>query len=91
MASNRDWMYTMRTTSNGIFNHAFVSHVKRFLDFSFANTTDWQTDRTKGIKVSVIRCPCRICKNRRYKKREDVEGDLYNKGFVDDYKVWFAW
>ncbi|KAK9079957.1 hypothetical protein SSX86_001632 [Deinandra increscens subsp. villosa] len=87
MSSDREWMYTMRIR-NGYFNPAFVPYVKYFLDFVFENPRNIHRRTKDGVEVLIIKCPCAKCKNRCYKTREEVEGHLYAKGFVDDYKVW---
>ncbi|KAK9063103.1 hypothetical protein SSX86_016973 [Deinandra increscens subsp. villosa] len=89
MSFDREWMYTMRLTSNGLFNPAFVSCVAYFLDFVFDNPNNIHKRTKDGVENLVIKCPCVDCKNRRYKTRAEVEFHLYHKGFVDDYKVWY--
>ncbi|XP_075076774.1 uncharacterized protein LOC142163391 [Nicotiana tabacum] len=37
---------------------------------------------------SVIRCPCKGCRNTAFKTRIQVRRDLVGKGFWDSYKVW---
>ncbi|KAD6452956.1 hypothetical protein E3N88_07661 [Mikania micrantha] len=89
MSFDREWMYTMRITSKGFFNPAFVPYVKYFLDFVFDNPINIHKRTKDGVEILVIKCPCALCKNLRYKTRVEVEGHLYDKGFVDDYKVWY--
>ncbi|KAD5803399.1 hypothetical protein E3N88_14759 [Mikania micrantha] len=90
MWSNREWMYTMRTTSKGFFNPEFQKYVNYFLDFAFANATNIQRQTIEGLETFLIRCPCSTCKNLRFKTRAEVQVHLYSKGFVDDYKVWYV-
>ncbi|XP_022023940.1 uncharacterized protein LOC110924214 [Helianthus annuus] len=40
-----------------------------------------------GVEVSKIRCPCGKCQIHRFKKRFEVVGDLFKKGFMDNYKA----
>ncbi|KAJ0874227.1 putative Transposase-associated domain-containing protein [Helianthus annuus] len=90
MIPDRDWMYTKRTISNGLFNPTFQLYVNDFLDFAFTNAPNIQRELVEGVEVFKIRCPCGKCQNLRFKSRDEVEGHLYDKGFMDDYKVWYA-
>ncbi|KAM3250461.1 hypothetical protein P3L10_004531 [Capsicum annuum] len=37
---------------------------------------------------TIIRCPCKECRNTVYKLRIDVRLHLLNKGFWDSYRMW---
>ncbi|KAM0013959.1 putative Transposase-associated domain-containing protein [Helianthus debilis subsp. tardiflorus] len=90
MLPNRDWMYTKRTTSNDFFNPTFQLYVNDFLDFAFTNAPKIQKELIEGPEVFKIRCMCAKCQNLRFKSRDVVEGHLYVKGFVEDFKVWYV-
>ncbi|KAJ0790073.1 putative Transposase-associated domain-containing protein [Helianthus annuus] len=90
MSRDRNWMYMKRTTSEGLFDPTFQRHVNFFLDYAYANAPNIQRELIEGVEVSKIRCPCGKCQNRCFKKRFEVVGDLFKKGFMDNYKVWYA-
>ncbi|KAD7117250.1 hypothetical protein E3N88_04518 [Mikania micrantha] len=89
MSSNREWMYTMRTTSNGLFNPIIQEHVTHFLDFAFANPNNVQSQTINGMEVFVIRCPCAKCQNRYHMTRDSVEDHLFTRGFMKNYLIWY--
>ena len=37
-----------------------------------------------------IRCPCRMCQNKKYLHPDVVMMHLLHKGFVEDYECWYA-
>ena len=36
-----------------------------------------------------VKCPCKTCNNVKYQTIDDVETDLYIRGFSPNYKRWF--
>ncbi|KAF5755266.1 putative Transposase-associated domain-containing protein [Helianthus annuus] len=87
MSRDRNWMYMKRTTSEGLFDPTFQHHVNFFLDYAYANAPNIQRELIDGVEVSKIRCPCGKCQIHRFKKRFEVVGDLFKKGFMDNYKA----
>ncbi|XP_040364563.1 uncharacterized protein LOC121050060 [Rosa chinensis] len=58
--------------------HRYEDGVDRFLDFAFANSID----KTR------IYCPCKLCRNRYFKTREEASEDIKVDGFWEKYRIW---
>ncbi|KAL4573772.1 hypothetical protein LXL04_020589 [Taraxacum kok-saghyz] len=72
MENVRDWMYIPRRLPQ------FETGVIEFLNASFAKVA-------KGGQIS---CPCKLCKNRYWYRRDKVFDHLKGYGFVENYYVW---
>ncbi|KAL4561836.1 hypothetical protein LXL04_034016 [Taraxacum kok-saghyz] len=72
MENVRDWMYIPRRLPQ------FETGVIEFLNASFA----------KVAKGGQICCPCKLCKNRYWYRRDKVFDHLKGYGFVENYYVW---
>ncbi|KAL4561563.1 hypothetical protein LXL04_033732 [Taraxacum kok-saghyz] len=72
MDNVRDWMYIPRRLPQ------FETGVIEFLNASFA----------KVAKGGQICCPCKLCKNRYWYRRDKVFDHLKGYGFVENYYVW---
>ena len=78
MSFDRQWMYNR--ISGGYLNIKFVEGVQVFVQFAIS-----QPEWTDGPR---IRCPCSMCKNRKFFETENVKLHLVKKGFVADYYEW---
>ena len=78
MSSDRQWMYNRMR--GGYLNPKFVDGVHVFVQFAIS-----QPEWTDGPR---IRCPCSMCKNRKFLEIENVKLHLVQKGFVPDYYEW---
>ena len=75
---DRSWMYPHKI--NGYLRPEFVVGVDEFLNFAFSVNS--------CVSENMIKCPCRICKNRPYRERDEVQLHLYRKGFVSGCLKW---
>ena len=78
MSSDRQWMYNRM--GGGYLNLKFVEGVHVFVQFAISEP-EW----TDGPR---IRCPCSMCKNKKFLETENVKLHLVQKGFVVDYYEW---
>ncbi|KAL0439005.1 UNVERIFIED_CONTAM: hypothetical protein Slati_2383500 [Sesamum latifolium] len=50
--------------------------------------TEWAKSQQAYMDSEKIRCPCRKCKNTVFKIPDEVNFDLYMKGFMPEYYNW---
>ncbi|XP_062013496.1 uncharacterized protein LOC133729885 [Rosa rugosa] len=58
--------------------HKYEDGVDSFLEFAFANSVD----------PTRIKCPCKLCRNRYFKSREEAREDILVDGFWETYRIW---
>ncbi|CAH9072041.1 unnamed protein product [Cuscuta europaea] len=78
--NDRLWMYNRVNPGRKGLTNDFKVGVDQFVEFACAQPV--------FIENSVIKCPCRKCRNRRYKNPSDVKVDLYKWGFEENYWHW---
>jgi Transposase-associated domain len=77
MEGDRSWMY-----SPFRINPEFIYGVRSFLNYAFNNPANI-------IDGDCIRCPCLICGNSRWYKRDTIEEHLIRSGFRNYYSTWY--
>ncbi|PWA68302.1 hypothetical protein CTI12_AA308130 [Artemisia annua] len=88
-SKDREWMYKRRN-SQGLLCSFYQSKVTEFLNFAFSIERVVERKTLGSNIVFRIKCPCSKCKIKVFKKRDDVEYDLWHNGFIRDYKTWYA-
>ncbi|KAF3656663.1 putative flowering time control protein FCA-like isoform X1 [Capsicum annuum] len=73
------WMYD-RLDGRGAINYRFITGVNNFIQFACS--------QQNCMSGNNIRCPCKKCRNIKYKDVETVRYHLLHDGFVKDYFVW---
>jgi len=59
-------------------DQVYIKGVDGFLEWAYSQP------RVNGM----IRCPCKLCVNTKFKHRNKVRRDLLKKGFWESYTVW---
>jgi Transposase-associated domain len=77
MEGNRNWMYNPNRMTT-----EFLLGVKNFLNYAYGNPTNI-------IEGDCIKCPCKICGNTRFYKRDTIEEHLIVRGFREYYHTWY--
>ena len=85
---DREWMYKRRN-SQGLLCSFYQSKVTEFLNFAFSIERVVERKTLGSNVVFRIKCPCSKCKIKVFKKRDDVEYDLWHNGFIRGYKTWY--
>ncbi|KAF3614155.1 putative flowering time control protein FCA-like isoform X1 [Capsicum annuum] len=75
----RGWMYD-RLDGRGAISSRFITGVNNFILFACS--------QQNCMSCNNIRCPCKKCRNIKYKDFEMVRYHLFHDGFVKDYFVW---
>ncbi|KAM3281818.1 hypothetical protein P3S67_027465 [Capsicum chacoense] len=75
----RRWMYD-RLDGRGAINSRFITGVNNFILFACSQQNCMSGDN--------IRCPCKKCRNIKYKNIETVRYHLLHDRFVKDYFIW---
>ncbi|KAL3583085.1 hypothetical protein D5086_017417 [Populus alba] len=77
---DRSWMYL--DSPQGLRRMDYCNGVQGFINFA--------TSIPRNFTGGGIRCPCRKCQNKKYLHPDVVMMHLLHKGFVEDYKCWYA-
>ncbi|WCJ29199.1 hypothetical protein M5689_010846 [Euphorbia peplus] len=77
---DRSWMYR-RLLNDGSLNNEFVHGIENFISSAIKHP-----ELMNG--PDEVRCPCKQCGNRAFRKLDDVMLHLCQKGFLSDYYVW---
>jgi len=48
------------------------------------------TPNPRNISEGGIRCPCKMCKNKKFLNSDVVVIHLLHKGFLEEYMCWYA-
>lgn len=73
---DRQWMY--RRVCDGFVTQEFYDGITIFVNFAFS----------QALPVTVVRCPCVKCDNRKFQNKEVILEHLLRKGFTSDYFRW---
>ncbi len=83
MEQERTWMYSSRYLPGRVgYKEEWETGVEQFITFACSNPGHMDGNK--------IRCPCRRCKNLRFKDCDDVRVHLYKCGFMPSYTNWTA-
>ncbi|KAL9675553.1 hypothetical protein QQ045_003755 [Rhodiola kirilowii] len=80
LIQERAWMYNQCVPGKSYCNEKFMLGVRKFVQFAVS--------RCGYSGGSIIRRPCRKCKNKKYHEAGVVESHLYNSGFTPNYYNW---
>ena len=58
----------------------YISRVESFMEFACRNSNN---------EISMIRCPCVKCKNKRFHEFDEVKYHLIRSGIILSYKCWY--
>ena len=86
---DRGWMYR-RMDNDGYLSSDYCIAVDEFLNFAFSQQRSVERKIVGRDVVLRIKCPCRSCKIKHYKERDDVKLHLCQYGFIADYTTWWA-
>ncbi|PHT52637.1 hypothetical protein CQW23_07099 [Capsicum baccatum] len=75
----RGWTYA-RLDGRGSKNSRFVTGMNNFIQYACS--------QQNCMSVNSARCPCKKCRNIKYKDVETVRYHILHDGFVKDYFVW---
>lgn len=71
-----------RRKEQGGVTDEFIEGVNEFMEFARNSEEYLRQEKPK------MRCPCKICKSKRYHYGDDVMAHLYEKGFMPNYYYW---
>ena len=78
--NNRSWMY--RNSPEGLRRMNYCNGVQCFINYTLSNL--------RNINGNGIKCPCKMCKNKKFLDPDVVTMHILEKGFMKRYMCWFT-
>ncbi|RDX58334.1 hypothetical protein CR513_62358, partial [Mucuna pruriens] len=80
MSVRRAWMYDRLLPGRKGYTTKFLNGLEEFMDFACR--------QPNYLSEGKIRCPCKLCKNKAYLTRDEVNVHILRKGFTPRYWYW---
>jgi len=77
---SREWMYKRLKRSDHSLCEKFIEGVNTFISFA--------CNQAFSLECGKLFCPCKKCKNQKYRDVDKVTKHLMLKGFTENYYLW---